>query len=83
MKPSAYTIDYEKLRSWMAKKRGEAGLSLRDAAKTMGRHHSVLGKMEQDRRKIEITEFINYCRSIDADPHEGLDILIKSMDSKN
>jgi len=47
----------------------------------MGRHHSVLGKMEQDRRKIEILEFVKYCQIIGADPHEGLDILISSLKS--
>jgi len=35
--------------------------------------------MEQDRRKIEILEFIQYCHVIGADPHEGLDVVIKSM----
>ncbi len=54
-------------------------MSLRDAAKVMGRHHSVLGKMEQDRRKIEILEFVSYCKVIGADPHEGIDLLVKSL----
>lgn len=79
MKPSPYSPQYDKLRSWMKKRREESGLSLRDAAKVMGRHHSVLGKMEQDRRKIEILEFVSYCKVIGADPHEGIDLLVKSL----
>lgn len=63
----------------MKQKREESGLSLRSVAEAMGRHHSVLGKMEQDRRKIEILEFISYCQAIGADPHEGLDVLLKSF----
>ncbi|AJQ92290.1 hypothetical Protein YC6258_00238 [Gynuella sunshinyii YC6258] len=45
----------------------------------MGRHHSVIGKMEQDRRKIEMLEFIAYCQVVGVDPHEGLEILIQSI----
>lgn len=79
MKPSPYTIHYENLRTWLKQKRVESGLSLRAASELMGRHHSVLGKMEQDRRKIELSEFIEYCHVIGADPHEGLDIMINSL----
>lgn len=66
----------------MKQKREERGLSLRAASERIGRHHSVLGKMEQDRRKIEILEFITYCRGIGIDPHEGLDVVIRSIESE-
>jgi hypothetical protein len=79
MKPSPYTVHYENLRIWLKQQREESGLSLRAASELLGRHHSVLGKMEQDRRKIELSEFIEYCQLIGADPHEGLDIMINSM----
>lgn len=79
MKSSPYSSHYDQLRAWMKQKREESGLSLRAVAEAMDRHHSVLGKMEQDRRKIEIVEFIEYCQAIGADPHEGLDVLLKSL----
>jgi len=81
MKSSPYSSHYEKLRTWLKHQRDESGLSLRDAADALGRHHSVLGKMEQDRRKIEILEFVRYCQVIGADPHEGLDVVIQSLQS--
>ncbi len=80
MKSSPYSPHYEKLRAWLKEQRDESGLSLRDAADALGRHHSVLGKMEQNRRKIEILEFVRYCQVIGADPHEGLDVLIQSLE---
>jgi len=83
MKSSPYSSHYEKLRAWLKHRRDESNLSLRDVSEIMGRHHSVLGKMEQDRRKIEILEFIKYCQIIGADPHEGLDILISSLKSED
>jgi cytoskeletal protein RodZ len=80
MKSSPYSPHYEKLRTWLKQSREETGLTLRDVADAMGRHHSVLGKMEQDRRKIEILEFVRYCKILGVDPHEGLDILVKSLE---
>lgn len=76
MKPSSYSPHYDKLRTWMKQKREESGLSLRAVADIVGRHHSVVGKMEQDRRKIELMEFVAYCEAIGADPHEGLSIIL-------
>jgi hypothetical protein len=79
MKSSPYSSHYEKLRIWLKKQRDASGLTLREASLAMGRHHSVLGKMEQDRRKIEVLEFVRYCQVLGVDPHEGLDILITSL----
>ncbi|BCD98705.1 hypothetical protein MARGE09_P2906 [Marinagarivorans cellulosilyticus] len=76
MEPSSYSPHYDKLRAWMKQKREESGLSLRAVSEELGRHHSVIGKMEQDRRKIELLEFVEYCRVIGADPHEGLDVML-------
>ena len=79
MKPSPHTSHNNQLRAWIKKKRAESGLSQRAVAHTIDRHHSVVGKMEQDRRKIEIVEFVQYCQALGADPHEGLELLIKSL----
>ena len=79
MKTSAYSIPYDKLRDWLKQRREEKGLSLRAVATLLGRHHSVIGKMEQNRRKIEICEFVEYCQVLDIDPHEGLAILMSAM----
>jgi hypothetical protein len=83
MKSSPYSPHYDKLRAWLKQQRENSGMTLREAAEVMGRHHSVLGKMEQERRKIEILEFVKYCHVLGADPHKGLDILIKSINTNN
>lgn len=79
MKSSVYSPAYDQLRDWLKNHREEQGLSLRGAAELMGRHHSVLGKMELDRR-IDVVEFVEYCIALDVDPHEGLDILINCLE---
>jgi predicted transcriptional regulator len=82
MKTSVYSIHYDKLRHWLKTMRESRNLTLRDVAELTGRHHSVIGKMEQARRKIEIVEFVEYCQVLDVDPREGLEILISSMQTK-
>ncbi len=79
MKTSSYSPHYEKLRSWLKQRRALSSLTLRELAPLIGAHFTSVGKMEQDRKKIELVEFIKYCQAIDADPHEGLEIIIKSI----
>ena len=79
MKPSVYSTEYQQLRTWLKLKRHEKGLTLRDVAVKLGRHHSVFGKLEQDRRRIDVVELVLYCQAIEADPHEAIDILIRSV----
>ncbi len=53
---------------------------MREVSEKWGKHHSILGKIEQARRKIELVEFIELCQILELDPREGLTILMKSMD---
>lgn len=79
MKVSPYSLHYDRLRGWLKELRLKNNLTLREVAERVGRHHSVIGKLEQDRRKIELIEYIQYCQALGADPHEGLEILIRSL----
>ncbi|WP_323844366.1 helix-turn-helix transcriptional regulator [Microbulbifer magnicolonia] len=81
MKSSPYSPDADKLRKWLKQQREERGLSIRAAAGMLGRHHSIIGKIEQERKKIDIVDFVEYCAVLNADPHEGLDVLISSLKS--
>ena len=79
MKTSVYSSHYDKLRLWLKAHREEQSLSLRDVSEKWGKHHSILGKIEQARRKIELVEFIELCHVLGIDPQEGLFLLIDSM----
>lgn len=79
MKPSAYSQHYDKLRTWLRARREEKGLSLRAVSALVDRHHSVVGKMEQDRRRIDLIEYVEYCQALGVDPHEGLELVMTSM----
>ena len=48
-------------------------MSIRALAEKLELHHSIIGKIEQGGRKIDILEFAEYCKALDVDPHEGLE----------
>ncbi|WP_158681576.1 helix-turn-helix domain-containing protein [Microbulbifer pacificus] len=79
MKRTHYSYEHEKLREWLKQQREERGLSIRAAADLVGRHHSIIGKIEQERKRIDIAEFVEYCLVLQADPHEGVDVLIEAL----
>ena len=82
MNRSLYSHHYDALRLWLKTKRDEKGQSLRSLAEKLGVHHSIVGKIEQSRRKVDIVEFVEYCRMLEVDPHEGLDIIISEVESQ-
>lgn len=79
MKSSPYSPHYEKLQTWLKEQRGKTGYSQREVSEILNRHHSIVGKIEQRRKKIELVEFVKYCQVLGADPYEGLAILIESL----
>lgn len=82
MKTSVYSTHYDKLRLWLKAHREQKSLSLREVSEVWGKHHSILGKIEQARRKIDLIEFVELCQIIDADPQEGLALLLASINEK-
>ena len=82
MKNSVYSPHYDKLRVWLKNQRVEKGLTLRDLSTLTGIHHSIFGKIEQGRRRIDLVEFVEYCQALGADPQEGILIILSSMKGK-
>ena len=82
MNRSRYTLCYETLRSWLKAKRNEKGLSIRDLAGRLDITHTVVGKVEHGDRKIDFIEFIEFCRAMDVDPHEGVDLIVSELDAR-
>ncbi len=82
MKNSVYSPHYDKLRVWLKNQRVEKGLTLRDLSTLTGIHHSIFGKIEQGRRRIDLVEFVEYCQALDADPQEGIRIIVSSIKGK-
>lgn len=82
MKTSAYSVQYDVLRNWLKAQREAKGLTLREVATLMDCHHSVIGKIEQARRKIDAVELVEYCEVLGVDPHEAIAMVLQSLHSK-
>ena len=78
MRYSINSTQYEIIRSWLIKQRKEADLSLRALAQKLDVHHSLIGKIEDGRRKIDLLEFVEYCDALGVDAHIGLDLIINT-----
>jgi transcriptional regulator with XRE-family HTH domain len=76
MKNTVYSDEYDRLRKWLKSQREIKKLTHRQLADILGRHHSIVGKIEQSRRKIDIIEFLEFCDALDADPHQGIDFVL-------
>jgi len=78
MRYSINSPQYEVIRTWLKKQRKEAELSIRALALKLDVHHSVIGKIEDGRRKIDLLEYIDYCDALGVDAKVGLELLINS-----
>jgi transcriptional regulator with XRE-family HTH domain len=62
---------------WLKKKRLESGLSLRDLGELLEVHHSIVGKVEICERRLDLVEYLDYCKALGINPMEGLKIMMK------
>lgn len=79
MRHSRNSKNYAVLRAWLTSRRLEAGLTIRTLAEKLNVPHSVVGKIEDGSRKIELFEFISYCQAVGVDPLVGFENLIEEL----
>lgn len=65
---SIYSDEHIWLRELFLKRRRELGLSQRALAEKMGIIRSFIGKVETGDRRLDIFEFIAYCKGLELDP---------------
>ncbi len=61
-----------KLALWLKQQRQAKGLTMRTVGETLGKPHSLVGKIENCERRIDVAEFIDYCNQLGFDAFEGL-----------
>ncbi len=52
---------------------------MRELATKMKTPHSFIGKVEQGERRLDVVEYIRYCKALGVSPVEGLELLIASV----
>ncbi|HDL6025190.1 TPA: helix-turn-helix transcriptional regulator [Mannheimia haemolytica] len=65
---SIHSSEHIWLRELFLKRRLELGLTQRTLGEKMGVLYSFIGKVETGDRRLDIFEFIAYCKRLDLDP---------------
>jgi len=63
---------YQSLLTLLLEARAKAGLTQKELATKLGRPQSFVSKTENAERRLDVIEFIDLCRGLDANPHELL-----------
>jgi len=74
MEKTIYSDEYALLRQWLREQRTRKGLTMREVAEKMDVIHSWVGKVELGERRLDLIEYLRYCKALDVDPHEGIKI---------
>lgn len=74
-----HTLEYKKLLAWLREGRKEKGLTMRMVGHALKISHSWVGKVEIGERRLDVVEYVKLCRVLELDPHDGLNLLEKSL----
>lgn len=72
MEKTIHSSQNRLLTKWLKQKRNEQNLTMRDLAGRLDVQHTFVSKIEQGERRLDLIEFIRYCKALDADPEEGI-----------
>ena len=70
-----YSKESTQLTDWLKAERSQSGLSIRQLASKLGWASSIVGKIEQGERRLDVIEFMLYCKAMGADPRECIEVL--------
>ena len=66
---------YEALIDWLKKSRLEKNLTIRDLAALIDEPFQFVSKVENCQRRLNVYEYVQYCKALDVNPSNGLDLL--------
>ena len=75
MTASINTQEMQVLTQWLKQERESQQLSMRALAERMDKSHSYIQKVEQGERRLDVVEYVWYCRSLKIEPQIGLDLI--------
>jgi transcriptional regulator with XRE-family HTH domain len=76
---SLYTEEWESLLKILRDLREKRGWTQEQLAQKLGRPQSMVAKIEAGDRKLDVCQFIDYLRILEADPVEVMQRLIKAI----
>lgn len=78
MNKTIYSLRAKKLREWLRQSRLKQGHTMRSIADKIDVPHSWVQKIENGERRLDVVEYIEYCRTLGVDPLEGIEYTEKS-----
>jgi transcriptional regulator with XRE-family HTH domain len=73
---SINTREMAALLTWLKESRESQGLTMRGLSERLKKPHSYVQKVEQGERRLDVVEFVWYCRALEVDPVLGLERLL-------
>jgi predicted transcriptional regulator len=73
MRNEIYSEEHQRLREILKRERTAAGLRQSDVARMTGRSQAYISKFEGGDLRLDMIDFVRFCRSIGCDPHQILD----------
>jgi transcriptional regulator with XRE-family HTH domain len=77
MAKSLHTPEYEYFRSLLIAAREKKGLTQADVSARLARPQSFVSKYESGERRLDVVEFLEVCRALEAEPKT----IIKKMEA--
>lgn len=75
MMKSPSTLRYNALLKWLKHERIEQGLTVRELGALIDKPFQFVSKVETGNRKLDVYEYIQYCKAMGVDYREGLKLL--------
>jgi transcriptional regulator with XRE-family HTH domain len=67
----------QKMAAYLKTLRQDEQFTMRSLAEILQTPHSFIGKIEQQGRRLDVGEFIHYCRALSRDPADVLQSIMK------
>lgn len=77
MEKTIYSDEYARLLQWLREQRIGNNITMREMGERLGVIHSWIGKVELGERRLDLVEYVQYCKALKIDPHEGLELILK------
>jgi transcriptional regulator with XRE-family HTH domain len=75
MMKSPSTLRYRELLKWLKNERVEQGITVRELGALIDKPFQFVSKVETGNRKLDVYEYIQYCKALGVDYREGLKLL--------
>ncbi|MGI9337572.1 MAG: helix-turn-helix domain-containing protein [Gammaproteobacteria bacterium] len=75
MHKSVHTAEYRALLRWLKQARLDGGLTMDAAGAKVKKPSSWVAKTECGERRLDVLEFILYCRALRVSPRHGIGII--------